>query len=299
MTEKILDLNTDSISCVFKGNDLPFDLQDDVNVKGYYYDEAKTIAKYKIEHKDERLKISRLEKYKRSDMYIHAVQKWTLFEDVKDNDFAPLVNNIMDDNKSIVINGRAGCGKSTLIKKLQESLTQRGIEYMTLAPTNKAARIVDGMTMHKFIKLYSSKKAIKEMKFKTLICDEMSMTPEVFYKFFITLKRVKPDIQFIMAGDYNQLLPVCDRIEHCDYENSAALYELVNGNKLTLTTCRRSDTSIYNMCLAQNIKQVKKEDFTHSKTDTNICFTNKMRKQINHENMMDASEANKKNLSKK
>ena len=88
---KILDLNTDSISCVFKGNDLPFDLEVDVNVKGYYYDEAKTIAKYKIEHKDERLKISRLEKYKRSDMYIHAVQKWTLFEDVKDNYFTLLV----------------------------------------------------------------------------------------------------------------------------------------------------------------------------------------------------------------
>ena len=41
------------------------------------------------------------------------------------------------------------------------------------------------------------------MNFKTLICDEMSMTPEVFYKFFITLKRVRPDLQFIMAGDYN------------------------------------------------------------------------------------------------
>ena len=121
-----------------------------------------------------------MEKYKRSDMYIHTVQNWKLFDDVKDSDFAPLVKNIMDDKKSIVINGRAGCGKSTLIKNLQADLTQRGIEFITLAPTNKAARIVDGMTMQKFIKLYSSKKTIKEMRFKTLICDEMSMTPEVF-----------------------------------------------------------------------------------------------------------------------
>ena len=91
---------------------------------------------------------------------------------------------------------------------------------------NSAAlyELVNGMTMHKFIKLYSSKKAIKEMKFKTLICDEMSMTPEVCYKFFITLKRIRPDLQFIMAGDYNQLLPVCDSIENFDYENSAAVY---------------------------------------------------------------------------
>ncbi len=31
----ILDLNTDRIRCVFKNNDLPFFLEDDVNVKGF------------------------------------------------------------------------------------------------------------------------------------------------------------------------------------------------------------------------------------------------------------------------
>ena len=87
------------------------------------------------------------------------------------------------------------------------------------------------------------------------------MTPEVFYKFLITFKRFKPEIQFIVAGDYNRLLPVCDIIQNCDYENSAASYELVNGNRLTLTSCRRSDSTIYNMCLPQNIQQVKKNRF--------------------------------------
>ncbi len=135
----ILDLNTYCISGVFKSNDLPFDLEDDVNVKGFYYDEAKTIAKYNIEHKDERLKITRMEKYKRSDMYIHTVQNWTLFDDVKDNDFAPLVKAIMDDNKSIVINGRAGCGNNTLITNIQADPIHRGIEFITLESTNKAA----------------------------------------------------------------------------------------------------------------------------------------------------------------
>ena len=104
---------------MFKSNDLPFELEDDINIKGYYYDEAKTLAKYKIEHKETRLQVSRLARYKRSDLYNHAIQKWNLFEDVKDNDFSPLVKNIMDDNKSIVINGRAGCGTNTLIKKIQ------------------------------------------------------------------------------------------------------------------------------------------------------------------------------------
>ena len=38
-----------------------------------------------------------MEKYKISDMYIHTVQNWTLFDDVTDNDFALLVKNIMDE----------------------------------------------------------------------------------------------------------------------------------------------------------------------------------------------------------
>ena len=53
------------------------------------------------------------------------------------------------------------------------------------------------------------------------------------------------------------------------------------------------------MCLPQNINQVKTTDFTHKKTLTNICYTNKMRTQINHEKMMEAYEANKKGSKQK
>ena len=53
------------------------------------------------------------------------------------------------------------------------------------------------------------------------------------------------------------------------------------------------------MCLSENINQVTKDDFTYDKNTTNICYTNKMRKQINHEKMMDAYEANKKGSKQK
>ena len=79
------------------------------------------------------------------------------------------------------------------------------------------------------------------------------MMSEKFYKFFITLKRMRPDIQFIISGDFSQLLPVNDRIKNCDYENSSALHELTNGNRLVLTTCRRSDSTVYNICLPQKL----------------------------------------------
>jgi len=34
-----LDLNTDCVSCVFKNDKLPFKMLDDINLKGYYYDD--------------------------------------------------------------------------------------------------------------------------------------------------------------------------------------------------------------------------------------------------------------------
>ena len=53
----VLDLNTDFVSYVFENDIFPFTVSKDVvNIEGFYYDEAQTLPKYKIEHKDERLK---------------------------------------------------------------------------------------------------------------------------------------------------------------------------------------------------------------------------------------------------
>ena len=67
------------------------------------------------------------------------------------------------------------------------------------------------------------------------------MMCEKFYKFLLMVKKMRPDIKHIIAGDFEQLLPVKDRVEKWDYKNSAALYELCDGNRLQLTKCRRSD----------------------------------------------------------
>ena len=63
--------------------------------------------------------------------------------------------------KSINIDGRAGCGKSTLIKKLQEKLKLMVISYILLAPTNKAANITKGGTIHRFVASHSPGKLLK------------------------------------------------------------------------------------------------------------------------------------------
>ena len=57
-----------------------------------------------------------------------------------------------------------------------------------------------------------SSKALQEMNVKYIIVDEISMAPEIFYKYFTMIKKFRPDIKLIIAGCYAQLLPVKDRI---------------------------------------------------------------------------------------
>ena len=57
------------------------------------------------------------------------------------------------------------------------------------------------------------------------------------------------------------MLPVNDRVGDCNYENSSALNELVNGNRLQLTNCRRSDWTLFDMLNPKNIMKLQKEQF--------------------------------------
>lgn len=298
---QILDLNTDCVSCCFKNNKCPFTKIDNtMNINNYFFDKQKLIPKYKFELKEHRLSTERLAKFKRLIKYEHNEINWKIISDVSDNNFQPLIDQIIgketdqlpffnesDYNEciqSVNIDARAGCGKTTLLKMIQEQLTNRGIKFVALAPTNKAARLLNGQTIHKFASTYKTRKSINDMKIKYIILDEISMLHEQFYKYLIILHRIKPSIKFIISGDFQQLLPVKDRVEGCDYKNSGALLELCGGNRIELTTCRRSNNSLFNIC--KNIKTIKKTDFDNKFTDKHLCFTNIKRKQLN-ELMMD------------
>ena len=105
-----------------------------------------------------------------------------------------------------------------------------------------------------------------------MIVDEISMMKEKYYAFLQTIKAHKRNIKFILVGDFNQLMPVNDRVD-CNYKNSKILHELSSGNRLTLTKCRRSDDALFKMLQFDNIPNIQRDDFTHNKTKINICFT--------------------------
>ena len=83
------------------------------------------------------------------------------------------------------------------------------------------------------------------------------MLAEVFYKFLLMIKKIKPDIKFIISGDYNQLTSVNDRISiDTDSANSPCLFELADYNKLEFTKCRRANDTLYNLVKFDNIPNV-------------------------------------------
>ena len=84
-------------------------------------------------------------------------------------------------------------------------------------------------------------------KVKYIIIDEISMMVEMFYQLFIMIKKIYPDIKFIISGDFAQLPPVNDNWSG-DYKNSPAMFELCEGNRIQLIKCRRADDKLFKLC---------------------------------------------------
>jgi hypothetical protein len=276
---RVLDLMTDAITCTFPDDILPFEVKDDeISIVGYDYLDG--IPKYKLEEAH-RIKVQRMKRcnLKPSDPRF-IKQKYDIFDDVKDNDFIPLVKEMLDLDESFIVHGCPGVGKSHFTRLLQEELKARDKQFVSLAPTNKAALIINGTTLNKFkIKVKTTKK-MDSLNLDYIIVDEISMMREEYYALLRTIKKCKPDLKFILVGDYNQLDPVKDRIEY-DYKNSNILYELSDGNKLILTKCRRADDELFNMLQFDNIPNIKYDDFTHNPCKYNVCYTNETRMNVN------------------
>ena len=57
------------------------------------------------------------------------------------------------------------------------------------------------------------------------------------------------------------------------------MFELCKGNRLLLSTCRRSDNKLFNLC--SDVKALTGEEFGNKFTNHHICYFNKKRIEIN------------------
>lgn len=267
----IYDRNTDAIR---------YGRHSKIDLTNKYYDIEKTIQKYQDEE-PKPLICSKLSNYKRE----HTLDvdkfklRWKEVYDIEDIDEIIRIG-------SLHIDGRAGCGKTYITNKVIDRLREQGKNIYSLSPTNKGARLINGQTIHSIYYKFKKNKKMLLYTFKVIdyvFIDEVSMMTEMFYRLFIMIKRALPHLNFILVGDYEQLPPVKDTWNG-NYKYSIGLHELVNGNRLILTKCKRTDDKLYEICL--DVDKVDVGMFPYMKpTYKNIAYTHKTRIQINKDCM--------------
>ena len=223
----------------------------------------------------------------RTDKYEYKSEEFNIIPDVEDNDFTPLINYIIYSESSCLINGPPGAGKTTLLNMVKEYLTDNNKVYKCLAPTNLAALLINGTTIHKFSCKLKKFKAFMEMKLDYIFVDEVSMLHSNFYKILMIIKKLK-NCKLIISGDFNQLDVIHD-LQKYDYKDASILKELCDNNLIQLSKCRRSDDTLFNLIQFDNIPNLKKSDFDNKDTEINICWTNETRKTINYKYMQIAA----------
>ena len=139
-----------------------------------------------------------------------------------------IYNHMEKTSDNILVLGKAGTGKSELLKYMIRNTTK---ESVVLAATGVAALNVEGSTIHSFLNLKLGLQDLNEIKRKrlydnlisilqkidTIFIDEISMVnPDIFDAINIICQRARNNhnsfggIQLVLCGDLYQLPPVVE-----------------------------------------------------------------------------------------
>jgi 5-methylcytosine-specific restriction endonuclease McrA len=214
-----------------------------------------------------------------------------LYHDEGSNDFSGFIRKLVKYNQSFQIQGRAGTGKSFMLKRFMEYLDYKGLKCLSLCPTHKACRSLDSelnVENHKSHTLDSQWSIIKHSgsdpfsHYDFVIIDEKSLVKEGFWKQILQIKHRFPKSRFVVCGDWAQLPPVGDRLTDVSYENSKAMWEICDGNMVEITHCRRMNKEgqkLFDMC--RDVNAVNLKQFPKLELERSLAYTNSVRKAVN------------------
>jgi hypothetical protein len=240
----------------------------------------------------------------RTDRHVYfpniKINDWIYYKNINSSSQYVEIIEIAKNKGGLLISGRAGTGKSYIIEQgIKENLLPSECETR-LAFTNKAARNINGTTIHKALSINAndatnSKTLIKYISDKNIIIvDEIGMIKKELWDKLLLIKRTKPDIIFILLGDYRQCLPIeTDGIDR-DYFKSSVLKCLVNNNFVELTKMQRYDLDLWNFLenyyehnIFDSSKIKTQKELINSQIENSkmICYFNSTRDIINNKCM--------------
>jgi ATP-dependent exoDNAse (exonuclease V) alpha subunit len=158
------------------------------------------------------------------------------------SEYAAALNHVRDGEGHLFVTGRAGTGKSTLLRALRDLVSE---ELVVLAPTGLAAVNVGGQTIHSFFGLpprlirpddiRRSRNGSIMRRIKHLVIDEVSMVrSDLMWAIDQSLRvnRGRPrepfgGVRLMLFGDLHQLPPVVQEVEvasHLEAEHGGPFF---------------------------------------------------------------------------
>jgi ATP-dependent exoDNAse (exonuclease V) alpha subunit len=158
------------------------------------------------------------------------------------SEYAAALNHVRDGEGHLFVTGRAGTGKSTLLRALRDLVSE---ELVVLAPTGLAAVNVGGQTIHSFFGLpprlirpddiRRSRNGSIMRRIKHLVIDEVSMVRSDLMWAIDQSRRVNRGrprepfggVRLMLFGDLHQLPPVVQEVEvasHLEAEHGGPFF---------------------------------------------------------------------------
>lgn len=140
-----------------------------------------------------------------------------LFTEIVENPSLEVFQSIVDSGKHVVLSGAAGCGKTWLLKNINQS------SVTMTATTAAAADLLEGRTIQSVMH--------KKERHQTVVVDEVSMLGSMAFENLREWAE-KGKIQLILSGDALQLPPIGDRF----FFKSSEFYKFAQGAVLVKLT---------------------------------------------------------------
>lgn len=238
----------------------------------------------------------------------------------KMNQLQAVAYDAIINKQNVFLTGEAGTGKSYVLQQVMQAFDNKGINYYVTAPTGIAALNVNGITLHRFLKISPKENLLRspdveqqdkinelfDSEHHILIVDEISMCSSALFNYLITaLHRAEKTndikIQVILVGDFSQLPPVVrhnsieerlmnEQLGGC-YAFQTKAWKQLNLQTIILKDIIRQSESEFKMALNQirhgnpeGIAYINEHANQHSIHDAiTLCGTNKTAQKINHD----------------